>query len=341
MFADDVFVFTPQGDVINLPAGATPIDFAYSIHSAIGNRMSGAIVNGRIVPFNHILQNGDIVEVITSNASKGPSRDWLNIVKSSEARNKIRQWFKREKREENIAHGKLAFEAELRRTYITMADITREDVLPQILKRVSFPSLDELFAAIGFGGMTAQKAVNRIRDELRTIERAEPKADRLPREARPVKTKPIHGIMVEGLDNCLVKFSKCCTPVPGDDVVGFITRGYGVSVHRRDCKNYLKSIGDPAEADRWVRVSWANTEEERYQTSLQITAQERGGLVMDIATMLNTMKVKLNSFSGKDLGNGLASVFIVIEVKSRDELGMAMAKLSAIPGVKEIRRSDG
>lgn len=342
MFSDDVFVFTPQGDVINLPAGSTPIDFAYSIHSAIGNRMSGAKVNGRIVPFHHILQNGDIVEVITSNASKGPSRDWLNIVKSSEARNKIRQWFKREKRDENIAHGKLSFEAELRRTYITMSEITREDVLPIILKKLSFPSLEEMFAAIGFGGLSAQKAVNRIRDEMRLIERSEPKGinDKIPREVRSAKSKPIHGIMVEGLDNCLVKFSRCCTPVPGDAVIGFITRGYGVSVHRRDCKNYLKSIEDPSEADRWVNVSWANTEDERYQTALQITARERSGLVMDVATILNTLKIKMTSLSAKDIGTGLSTVFLVLEVKNRDELGNAIARLSAVPSVIEIKRSD-
>jgi guanosine-3',5'-bis(diphosphate) 3'-pyrophosphohydrolase len=344
MFSDEVFVFTPRGDVINLPAGATPIDFAYNIHSAVGNRMSGAIVNGRIVPFSFILQNGDIVEVLTSNASKGPSRDWLNIAKSPEARNKIRQWFKKEKREENIAHGRLAFESELRRVYLQMSDITREEILPKLLKKLAFPSLEELFAAIGYGGMSAQKAVNRIRDELRSVERLKKKddTDLVSFEIKPDKrSKPIHGIMVEGLDNCLVKFARCCTPVPGDESIGFITRGFGVSVHRRDCKNYLKSVADPEEAGRWVRVAWANSDQDVYSTGLTITARERSGLVMDIATVLNALKIKMTSFSAKDVGSGITTASLVLEIKSREELTSAMARLASISGITEIRRTDG
>ena len=342
MFSDEVFVFTPRGDVINLPAGATPIDFAYNIHSAIGNRMTGAIVNGRIVPFNHVLSNGDIVEVLTSNASKGPSRDWMNIVKSPEARNKIRQWFKKEKREENIAHGKQSFESELRRVNIQMSDITREDVLPKVLKKISFDSFEELFAAIGYGGMSAQKSVNRIRDELKTIERSKKKDDSEPftYEIRHGKrSKPIHGIMVEGLDNCLVKFARCCTPVPGDAAIGFITRGFGISVHRKDCKNYLKSIETPEEADRWINVEWANSEEDVYSTALMITARERSGIVMDIATILNTMKVRMTSLTAKDVAGGITTVSVVIEVKNRDELSTAISRLSALSGLLDIRRT--
>ncbi len=344
MFSDEVFVFTPRGDVINLPAGATPIDFAYNIHSAIGNRMTGAIVNGRIVPFNHALSNGDIVEVLTSNASKGPSRDWMNIVKSPEARNKIRQWFKKEKREENIAHGKQAFESELRRVNLQMSDITSEDIQPKVLKKVSFVSFDELFAAIGYGGMSAQKAVNRIRDELRSIERTKHKdeTDPMSYEIRPGKqSKPIHGIMVEGLDNCLVKFARCCTPVPGDEAIGFITRGFGVSVHRKDCKNYLKAVQNPEEEGRWVNVEWANTAEDAYSTSILITARERSGIVMDIATILNSMKVRMTSLAAKDVAGGITTVSVVIEVKNRDELAAAMSRLSAMSGLLEIKRING
>ncbi len=344
MFSDEVFVFTPRGDVINLPAGATPIDFAYNIHSAIGNRMTGAIVNGRIVPFNHALSNGDIVEVLTSNASKGPSRDWMNIVKSPEARNKIRQWFKKEKREENIAHGKQAFESELRRVNLQMSDITSEDIQPKVLKKVSFVSFDELFAAIGYGGMSAQKAVNRIRDELRNIERTKRKdeTDPMSYEIRPGKqSKPIHGIMVEGLDNCLVKFARCCTPVPGDESIGFITRGFGVSVHRKDCKNYLKAVQNPEEEGRWVNVEWANTAEDAYSTSILITARERSGIVMDIATILNSMKIRMTSLAAKDVAGGITTVSVVIEVKSRDELAAAMSRLSALSGLLEIKRING
>jgi len=341
MFSDEVFVFTPRGDVINLPAGATPIDFAYNIHSAIGNRMTGAIVNGRIVPFDHELQNGDIVEVLTSNSSKGPSRDWLNIVKSPVARNKIRQWFKKEKREENIAAGKLAFEAELRRAFLSIADITRDDLLPRLLKKLAFPSLEELYAAIGYGGMSAQKAVNRIRDELRTIDRAKKKDEADLFEIRAdKKLKPIHGILVEGVDNVLIKFARCCTPVPGDAAIGYITRGFGVSVHRMDCKNYLKSIENTEEAGRWVRVAWANTEADIYSTALFIAIRERSGIVMDVATVLNGLKIKMTSLSAKDLGE-VTTVSIVIEVKNLDDLNLAIARLSSIPGVIEIKRGNG
>ena len=254
MFSDEVFVFTPKGDVVNLPAGATPIDFAYNIHSAVGNRMIGAIVNGRIVPYNHILSNGDIVEVLTSNSAKGPSRDWLGIVKSPVARNKIRQWFKKERREENIAHGKAAFEAELKRAFIPMSEITREDVLQKILARLKFPSLDELYAAIGYGGMSAQKAVNRIRDELRTIERSKKAEDEgeISFNITDKKLNPIHGILVEGIDNCLVKFARCCSPVPGDDAIGYIT---GLRrVRPQEGLQKLPQIRrQPEEAGRWVR----------------------------------------------------------------------------------------
>ncbi|MDR1217808.1 MAG: bifunctional (p)ppGpp synthetase/guanosine-3',5'-bis(diphosphate) 3'-pyrophosphohydrolase, partial [Oscillospiraceae bacterium] len=331
MFSDEVFVFTPRGDVINLTAGATPIDFAYSIHSAIGNRMTGAIVNGSIVPYSHILQNGDIVEVLTSGASKGPSRDWLNIVKSPEARNKIRQWFKKEKREENIVHGRISFEAELRRANFQLHDVTREDALPRVLKKLGFPTLDDLFAAIGYGGLTAQKALNRIREDIRQVTRAKEKDER---EAQPeqrapdVKRKPTRGVTVEGIDSCLVKFARCCTPVPGDPVVGFITRGYGVSVHRDDCMNYIKASKNAEETDRWVRVSWANTDSDVYPTALSIVAGDRPGLVVDIASVLNAMKMRMLSFSAKDIGESRVAVSVTVEVRDRDALVSAIARLT-------------
>jgi GTP pyrophosphokinase len=340
MFADEVFVFTPRGDVINLPAGATPIDFAYNIHSAIGNRMTGAIVNGRIVPYNHILQNGDIVEVLTAGASKGPSRDWLGIVKSPEARNKIRQWFKKEKRDENVVHGRIAFEAELRRANFQLQDVTREDVLPRALKKLAFPSLEDMYAAIGYGGLTAQKAVNRIREDIRQATRAKDKDEPTlaPERAPSPKRKPARGVAVEGIDNCLVKFARCCTPVPGDSIVGFITRGYGVSVHRDDCVNYIKSSKKPDEADRWVRVSWENGADDNYQTALSITANDRSGLVVDIASVLNAMKIRMLSFAAKDVDGGRVTVSVTMEVHDRDALVSAITRLMTITGVRDIRR---
>ena len=340
MFADQVFVFTPQGDVVNLPAGATPIDFAYSIHSAVGNRMTGATVNGRMVPYSHILQNGDIVKILTSNASKGPSRDWLEIIKSSEARNKIRQWFKKEKREENIIHGKLAFETELRHANISPIEVMDdEELIKNLLTRTSFNTTDELFAAIGYGGITAHRAANRVRDELRNAKKVKTKDDiALPKARRRSKVRPAYGVMVEGLDNCLVKFAKCCAPVPGDPVVGFITRGFGVSVHRQDCENY-RNPGKASEKNgRWVSVNWANTDDKLFSATIQIESRERAGVVADIALALNSLKVKITSFSAKELGDGTAFTTIDVDIKNRDELITAMAKIMAVRGITSVRR---
>ncbi|MDD7222406.1 MAG: bifunctional (p)ppGpp synthetase/guanosine-3',5'-bis(diphosphate) 3'-pyrophosphohydrolase [Eubacteriales bacterium] len=356
LFADEVFVFTPQGDVVNLPAGATPIDFAYSIHSAVGNRMTGAKVNGRIVPFDSKLQNGDIVEVITSNASRGPSRDWMKICKSNEARNKIRQWFKKERREENVATGRAAFESEMKRCGLTMTEITQEDVLPLILKKVKFGSLDDLYAAIGYGGMTAQKAVIRIRDEIlrHTKQQKDQAAQQellekgeglhvasnptVPLPKKPVRNQ--NGIIVEGLDNCLVKFAKCCTPVPGDPVVGFITRGYGISVHRQDCPN-ASPERRAKEKDRWISVSWGDTHQDAYQTSLDITAKDRQNLFLDVAAALSAAQVRVDSLSAKGTPDGFAVITAQLQVHSKDEINAVMRKLNGVNGVMTVNRAKG
>jgi len=343
MFADEVFVFTPNGDVVNLPAGATPIDFAYSIHSEIGNRMTGAIVNGRMVPYTHILHSGDIVRILTSKASKGPSRDWLEIIKSSEARNKIRQWFKKEKREENIVHGKSAFDAELRHANIQMLDIMRDETLQRAIVRAGFHTIDEVYAAIGYGGVSAQKIINRIRDDLRAAGKAKKKEDSfsVPDKKEEPRAKPVQGVLVEGVDSCLVKFARCCSPVPGDPVAGFITRGFGVSVHRQDCNNYLTSRRLPEEAERWVRVSWADTDGRAYPTTILVSVLDRTGIVVDVASVLNALNVKIVSFFAKVEDNELVSVSVVVDVKNRDELISAMAKLMAVSGVTDVRRADG
>jgi len=343
MFADEVFVFTPSGDVINLPAGSTPIDFAYSIHSEVGNKMTGAIVNGRLVPYAHILTNGDIVNIHTSNSAKGPSRDWLDIIRSSEARNKIRQWFKKEKREENIIHGKMSFEAELRHANISQEEATSEDVISKVLIRTSFNSMEDMYSAIGYGGISAQKVVNKVRDCLRAAERTKKKDTLLSRleKKEAVQAKGVLGVTVEGLDNCLVKFAKCCSPVPGDPVIGFITRGFGVSVHRQDCANYIKAEKSEGEAGRWVRVAWADAEGQTYTTSIQIEVRDRKGIVVDIATVLNVLNVKMSSFTARDSSSGNAFVSIDISVKSRDELISAMAKIMSVPGVTDVRRGEG
>ncbi len=347
MFSDEVFVFTPQGDVINLPAGATPIDFAYGIHSAVGNRMIGAKVNGRIVSFDRILQNGDIVEVMTSKSAPGPSRDWMKLAKSGAARNKIKQWFKKEKREDNIIHGKSAFESELKQAGLTMAMVTDEDFLPIILKKLAVANLDDVFASIGYGGMTATRAVNRVKDEIVKSHKLTPKTnvDKINERAEILKAQQshrqnaVHGILVEGLDNCLVKFSRCCTPVPGDDVVGFITRGYGVSVHRKDCKNYLAGRDDPQDGGRWISVSWADSPSESYMTTIRIIAKERSGLVMDIATVLNALSAKVLSLNARDLDGKKSTVILTLQVKNLSDLDNIIARLRTVAGVSDISRS--
>ena len=343
MYSDEVFVFTPSGDVVNLPAGATPIDFAYSIHSEVGNRMTGALVNGRMVQYSYILHSGDIVKILTSNASKGPSRDWLGIIKSSEARNKIRQWFKKERREENIVHGRMAFEAELRQANIQANDIVRDELIPRALTRTGFSSPNELYAAIGYGGISAQKVVNRIRDDLRTIEKQRRKDEPAPdAEKKPeARVKPVQGVMVEGLDNCLIKFAKCCAPVPGDQVVGFVTRGFGVSVHRQDCANYAKPEKTPEETGRWIKVGWGDTEGLVYASTINLQVRDRKGVVVDVATVINSMNIRISAFNARPTGSGLALITIDVDVKNRDELVSAMAKLMSVAGVTDVRRGEG
>ncbi|MEG1404635.1 MAG: RelA/SpoT family protein, partial [Oscillospiraceae bacterium] len=346
MFSDEVFVFTPQGDVINLPAGATPIDFAYGIHSAIGNHMIGAKVNGRIVSFDTVLQNGDIVEVITSRASAGPSRDWMKLAKSGAARSKIKQWFKKEKREENIIQGKASFESELRQAGISMATIMDEEMLPHILKKLAVTTFDDVYASIGYGGMTATRAVNRVKDEILRSQKIPPKTsiekitERAElRKSQQVEKHSIHGVLVEGLDNCLVKFSRCCTPVPGDEIVGFITRGYGVSVHRADCKNYLTSRDNPEDGGRWIDVSWTDATNESYVTTIKILARERSGFLMDLATVLNSLSAKVLSLSARAVDGTKSTATVTLEVKSLADLDTIIARLRTVSGVSEITRT--
>ena len=346
MFADEVFVFSPKGDVINLPAGATPIDFAYSIHSDVGNHMVGAKVNGRIVTYDYVLQNGDIVEIRTSKSAPGPSRDWLNLVKSGSARTKIKQWYKKERREENIIRGRELLEEELKHNELSLDDVLDEEIITPILKRLSFNAVDDLYAAIGYGGVTAARVANRLRDELKNanaerktaIDKMNQAAERREEKARK-EPKAVHGILVEGLDNCLVKFSRCCTPVPGDDIVGFITRGQGVSIHRRDCSNYRQRLNQPESEQRWIKVSWAREINDSYVTTLIITAKDRSGLVMDIATVLNALNAKVRTLSSRDVGAGLALTVISLEVKNAGELKYIINRLSSIPGVSNVARN--
>ncbi len=357
LFADEVFVFTPNGDVINLPFGATPIDFAYNIHSAVGNSMIAAKVNGRIVTFDYPLKSGEIVEVVTGKNARGPSRDWMEIAKSNQARNKIRQWFKKEKREENIAHGRSMFEADIRHLNISLQAVMDDAILPRVLRKTGFGSLDEMYAAIGYGGTSAQKCANRVREELihqnrlqtekkEVKEIKEVKQDQQIVDAGVVvqagkKKTSQSGILVEGMTDCMVKFAKCCTPVPGDDIIGFITKGYGVSVHRMDCPNTNPYHMGKQGKDRWVQVEWDMESKHSYKTALELTAKDRDNLALDVATILSTAKLKVLTLVANSMPDGYAKINIVLEVKDNEDLVLVMKKLNQISDVYEVSRVSG
>ena len=345
MFDDEVFVFTPKGRIVPLPSGSTPIDFAYAIHSGVGNSMVGAKVNNRIANIDTTLNNGDICEILTSKSAKGPSRDWLNICKSNQARTKIKQWFKKEKREENILHGRASFESEMKRMGLPLSAITGSELEPQLLRKLSFDCWDDMYAAIGYGGLTAVKAVGRIRDDITKALKAQT-AEKQP--VSPLRVNPdseavkqnrhaVNGVIVEDIDSCMIKFAKCCTPVPGDPIVGFITKGFGVSVHRADCPN-AKNRDDPKEAARWVRVRWATQEEQPFETTLELDCLTRDGLLLDVATVMTTARVRVKELVGKDLPGGRSTFTVRFEVRNVAELDAIRTKLMSIRDVVGSRR---
>ena len=340
MFDDEVFVFTPKGKIVSLPAGSTPIDFAYAIHSGVGNALVGAKVNNRITNIDTPLTNGDIVEIITSKSAKGPSRDWLNICKSNQARTKIKQWFKKEKREENVAHGKSSFEAEMKRLMLPLSAISDPELAPQLLKKLSFDNWDDMYAAIGYGGLTAAKAVGRIRDDINKAVKAQNEEKQLLKplaEAGKVNRHAANGVIVEDIGSCMIKFAKCCTPVPGDDIVGFITKGFGVSVHRTDCPN-AQGRNDPRQSGRWVRVSWANQEEQPFDTTLELECETRDGLLLDLATVMTSTRVRVKEMNGKDLPGGHSIFTVRFEVKNVQELETIRNRLVNVRSVLGSRR---
>ena len=345
MFDDEVFVFTPKGKIVSLPAGSTPIDFAYAIHSGVGNSLTGAKVNARIVPIDATLENGDIVEIITSKTAKGPSRDWLNICKSNQARTKIKQWFKKEKREENIAHGRSSFEAEMKRLLLPLPGTMEEELEATLLKKLAFDCWDDMYAAIGYGGLTATKAVGRIRDDIHKAvkARAAEKQNQNPLRMAPEDENAkknrhaVNGVIVEDIDSCMIKFSKCCTPVPGDAIIGFITKGYGVSIHRADCPNTIGAY-DPEQAARWVRCRWDNVAEQPFDTTLELDCITRDGLLLDVAMVMTTARVRVKELSGKDLPDGHSVFTVRFEVRNVAELETIRNKLLNIRDVLGSRR---
>ena len=343
MFDDEVFVFTPRGKIVSLPAGSTPIDFAYAIHSGVGNAMVGAKVNNRIAGIDTALQNGDIVEILTSKAAKGPSRDWLNICKSNQARTKIKQWFKKEKREENVLHGRSSFESEMKRSGLPLSITIDPEISPQLLKKLAFDSWEDMYAAIGYGGLTATKAVGRIRDDINKALRSQAN-EKL--HMNPLRTfadggkqnrHAVNGVIVEDIDSIMIKFAKCCTPVPGDDIIGFITKGFGVSVHRCDCPN-AANRHQPVQSARWVNVRWANQDDQPFETVLELECVTRDGLLLDVATVMTTSRVRVKELFGKDLPGGKSVFTVRFEVKNVAELDAVRNKLLNIRDVISSRR---
>ena len=339
---EEVFVFTPKGDVISLPSGSTIIDFAYAIHSAVGNRMMGAKVDGRIMPIDTVVKTGMIIEIITGN-TKGPNRDWLKVVKTSEARNKIRAWFKKEKREENIAAGREELEKEFRRSSISLTEQQEEEFLAYLAEKQQMKNVDDFLAAIGYGGISLAKIAPRIKTDyvkmFRTSE-AEKAAQALPKLVQK-KSKVSSGVIVEGLDSCLVKFAQCCNPLPGDEIIGFITRGSGVSIHKLDCPNVINSMNDPEQQSRWVAAEWADTtQREVFKSSIELLARDRGLLLAEVSITLNNMHVPLHALQARELKDGMTSVTLTLGTVNVEQLTNIMSNLRKIDGVVEVKRAN-
>ena len=339
LLPEEVFAFTPKGDVINLPAGATCIDFAYAIHSAVGNRMVGCKVNNRMVPIDHIVSTGEIIEVILGPADKGPSRDWLKIVRTSEAKSKIRNWFKKMRREENITQGRDALARELRREMIIIPDDQLDDFINSCSRRLRQNNAEELYAAIGYGGMTIANCLPKIKEEWQKLKAAEDKNEEdLPK----VDLSRVHatdGVVVEGFDNTPIKFAKCCSPLPGDPIVGFITRGFGVSIHKQSCANAISSMKDPTNAPRWVKAYWADSVKDSYKAGIEIIALNRNELLQDVLAALADIRVPIYAVNARQVENGCAMVSLTIGINNTEHLNRVVARLSKVKDVLKVTRS--
>ncbi len=347
LFQDETFVFTPKGDVLALPLGATVIDFAYSIHSGVGNSMIGAKINGMIVPIDSCPETGDIVEILTSASSKGPSRDWLTIVKTSEARTKIRGWFKKEKRADNIVAGKAMVDTEFKRWKRPYTEAQRNDIVATVGQRIGFNSADDLYNTLGYGGISMSKVSGKLHDEFeKTVAAAEPEP-KVEIRAEDIKTSTpknigrAGGIVVDGENGCQVKFAKCCNPLPGDTVVGFITKGYGISIHKHDCPNYLTMASNPENRDRLVDAHWEQTGKETndmYEAQLAVYVYDRLGIVADISVALSDMRVFLLQINTTKSGNDKSVVNLKISCKNVDHYRSIVSRLKAIDGVEDVMR---
>ena len=344
LFASEIFVFTPKGDVINLPMGSTVIDFAYAIHSAVGNRMIGAKVDQKIVPLDYKVKTGEIIEILTTKeVGRGPNRDWLSIVRTSEARNKIRAWFKKEKRDENIVEGKAELEREFKRNGIVMSDELMQFMLESAGRRHSCVTPDDFYAAVGYGGIQLWKLLPRVKEEYQKTHKPAPEPQQeIAQQAPPpnLNKKAAGGVLVEGMDNCLIKFSRCCNPLPGDEIVGFITRGFGVSIHKRSCSNVPKDFSQAPEPERWVRAHWAGEVKEEFKSTLHIVATDRSGLLADVTQQLFNMHIFIHSLNSREVKNSENAVIsATITINGLSHLQTVIDRLQKIKGVISIDRS--
>ena len=344
LIPEEVFVFTPKGDVINLPLGSTVIDFAYAIHSEVGNRMIGAKVDKRIVPLDYKVKTGEIIEILTTKeAGRGPNRDWLTLVRTSEARNKIRAWFKKEKRDENIVEGRAELEREFRRSNIPLTSELMDYMIESVGKRHNCSTEDDFYAAIGYGGIQLWKVLPRIKEEaLRLQKSAAPdQPQELPPPTTPEpKRRVASGVLVEGMDNCLIKFSRCCNPLPGDEIIGFITRGFGVSIHKRSCSNVPRDLTQCPEPERWVNAHWAGDVKDDFKSTLHILAVDRAGLLADVTQQLSNMKIFIHALNSRqERGSGNAFISATISINGLPQLQNIIERLGKIPGVISIDRS--
>ena len=344
LLPEEVFAFTPRGDVIALPTGATVIDFAYAIHSAVGNRMIGAKVNSKMVPIDHKVATGEIIEIVTGPADKGPSRDWLKIVATSEAKNKIRNWFKKERREENIQEGRAALEREMRRSLVNVPPEKWDEFMSEIARRQRMNNPDEMYAAIGYGGLQISRIMGKIKDEYTKMREAEAEAEAAKNftveDVSIHRTHTSDGVVVEGIDNCLVKFAKCCNPLPGDKIVGFITRGYGVSIHKQDCANAQQSMKQPENAARWVKAYWEDSAsaQEPFKAALEIYAEDRDGIFGELAMALSDLRVPIYAVNARQGENDKAFMNVTVGIANTEHLNNVVAKLRKIRGVISVTR---
>ncbi len=337
---EDVFAVTPKGDVISLPVGSTIVDFAFAVHTAVGTKMVGAKVDGRIVQLSHEIKTGQIIEILTTGqAGHGPSRDWLKLAKTSQARSKIRSWFKKERRPENIETGRDELEKEFTRNNIRLPEEQMEAFLLDIARRQHCNSVEDFYAAIGYGGILLSRIIPRIKDDYNKLIKTQKPVEIKDYIRSPITYKSSEGVIIEGIDNCLVKLSKCCTPLPGDEIIGFITRGHGVSIHKRDCNNVPENIALAEEPERWIKAYWADSQNESFKASLQILSVDRNGVLADVSLALANMRVALHSVNARELKDGNCVIQVTLSIENLEHLKTICARLEKIRSVISVERT--